>query len=258
MDSDEYDALPRRRSGIGIVIVVSFLTSAVVSLGVVLGLPRLGWVAPVSEAAPESTNVVQVPSVTGMPSETAGEVLETRRLRVVVRERRPSPSVQENVVLEQTPLAGSRVPSGSEVTVVVSAGPPQIAVPDVSGKPVEEARGLITSAGLRVAGITESGTGPAGTVTATNPAIGTVITPDQSVTIVATPAAPPGVVVPEVVGLNSRRARQVLEQAGFVIGRMAYSYNEDHGPYIVLRQSAAAGTTLPSGATIDLVVNEGE
>ena len=41
---------------------------------------------------------------------------------------------------------------GSEVAIVVSKGPDEVAIPDVSGRPIDEAVNILKRAGLNVAG----------------------------------------------------------------------------------------------------------
>src|SRR5262249_41388638 len=53
------------------------------------------------------------------------------------------------VAIAQKPGAGTRVLEGSLVRVVLSAGPPPVRVPDVTGQPSAAAEGRLEGAGLR-------------------------------------------------------------------------------------------------------------
>jgi len=53
-------------------------------------------------------------------------------------------------ILRQSPRAGQPVTSGEVVTVWVSPGPPEVAVPDVQGMNVHQAEQALTSAGFQV------------------------------------------------------------------------------------------------------------
>jgi beta-lactam-binding protein with PASTA domain len=64
--------------------------------------------------------------------------------------------------------------------------------------------------------------------------------------------------VPKVTGMSMRKAKESLEAAGFQVGNTRYTYDEDRGPYVVLRQEPAAASKAAPGAKVDLVVNEGE
>ena len=58
-------------------------------------------------------------------------------------------SIAADVILSQSPQAGSPVDPGSTIAVNVSAGPPQVAVPDLGGRIVGEAASALQSAGLQ-------------------------------------------------------------------------------------------------------------
>ncbi len=55
------------------------------------------------------------------------------------------------VAIAQTPAPGTRVKQGSDVRVLVSSGPPPVAVPDTVGEPAAEAESAVADAGLRYA-----------------------------------------------------------------------------------------------------------
>ncbi|HTQ67897.1 MAG TPA: protein kinase [Solirubrobacteraceae bacterium] len=55
------------------------------------------------------------------------------------------------VAVAQIPRAGTRVREGSDVRVLMSAGPPPVAVPNAVGEPAAEAEAAIAGAGLRYA-----------------------------------------------------------------------------------------------------------
>ena len=56
-------------------------------------------------------------------------------------------------VVESDPPAGAKLELPSAVNIVVSLGPAEIPVPDVTGRSLAEARSIIEQAGLRIAGI---------------------------------------------------------------------------------------------------------
>jgi len=58
------------------------------------------------------------------------------------------------------------------------------------------------------------------------------------------------------VGTRLTKAKKVLEEAGFKVGKTSYRYDPCCGEYIILRQTPAEGEAAAAGATVDLVVNE--
>jgi eukaryotic-like serine/threonine-protein kinase len=73
-----------------------------------------------SETLP-SENAVSVPLVEGMIERNAVAVLRAERLVPQVH-RSASDAVDEGLVLQQDPPAGTRLESGSEVTITISTG----------------------------------------------------------------------------------------------------------------------------------------
>jgi eukaryotic-like serine/threonine-protein kinase len=91
---------------------------------------------------------VAVPDVTGISRESAEDSLRAEGLKVVVREE--ASETPEGEVVSQDPAAGTEVDAGSRVTITVSTGPEQVAVPDVIGLPAADARRALKGAGLKV------------------------------------------------------------------------------------------------------------
>lgn len=254
MADDDYHPTRRRGPGWAGVILVSLIVSLLTSFSTAYFVEKKGfaWLEGAPAEAPPAT--VEVPEVIGMAPEAAGELLAGRGLRLVVASEAASTEVDEGEIAGQAPLAGSQVASGERVDVIISTGPPLIAIPQVVGRPVAEARAAIASAGLTVGRVSETGEGEPGTVTETNPPQGTSTTPDTPVALTVVPA---GVEVPDLVGKPHREARRLLEEAGLREGRVRRRYDEDRGPYIVLSQEPAAGQRVAPQAEITLIVNEG-
>ena len=137
------------------VILISALTSAVVSVATVLAFQRSGLGTQPPPAAQAEPSYVLVPDVTGLAADTARELLAGRQLRLVIRERRADAERAADAIIEQSPLAGSRVQVEGEVSVVLSSGAPPAAVPEVVGVPLEQAKAMLKGAGL-VAGETRT------------------------------------------------------------------------------------------------------
>jgi serine/threonine-protein kinase len=255
MVDDDYHPTRRRGPGWAGVILASLIVSLLTSFATAIYVEKKGlaWLDGGATDAPAEP--VQVPDVVGMTPEAADELLAGRGLRLVVREEEPSADVPEGEIAGQAPLAGSRVDPGERVDVVVSTGAPLIAIPPVVGRPLTEAQLMLTSAGLSVGRVSETGEGEPGTVTETNPPQGTSTTPDTPVALIVVPA---GVEVPDLVGKSHRQARQLLEAAGLREGRVRRRYDENRGPYVVLEQTPAAGTRHPPNGDVELVVNEGD
>ncbi|MGY1832194.1 Stk1 family PASTA domain-containing Ser/Thr kinase [Geodermatophilus sp. SYSU D01180] len=92
---------------------------------------------------------VAVPDVVGQPADAAQANLEAEDFTVVRTEGR-SADVPTGAVMAVTPGPGTEAPYGSEVTIQVSIGVPQVTVPDVTGMGEGEATAALEAAGLTV------------------------------------------------------------------------------------------------------------
>jgi hypothetical protein len=119
------------------------------------GLPRNG---PVEPPPPEPDQVV-LPHLIGQPEEQAAATLDSLGLEPGEREtKQVQAGDQVGHVLAQTPEAGSVVPAGSRVTLVIGETK-LIPVPNVLGLEVAEARQKITDIGLTLGDVTERKSG---------------------------------------------------------------------------------------------------
>lgn len=234
--------------GLGTVVIVSAITSAVVSGGIMLG---------VQSGATLLEPPQPVPDVIGMTPAGAGALLQDQGLTLMVDGETHDPDVEVGMVCSQEPLSGSQLERGQVVHVQTSLGPEPVRVPRISGRTVSEASDAIEAAGLSVGEITrEEGDGQPDTVVRTEPAGGDRVEPGSSVALVALPATRM-IEVPEVVGHSIRRARSAIEEAGLTVGEETHRFDDLRGPYIILEQDPEAGAEAPEGSAVDLVINEG-
>ncbi|WP_075013811.1 Stk1 family PASTA domain-containing Ser/Thr kinase [Geodermatophilus obscurus] len=90
---------------------------------------------------------VEVPDVVGQSADAAQGNLEALGFTVVRTEGR-SAEVDRDQVMAVDPAPGVEAPYGSELTIQVSIGLPQVAVPDVTGMSEQEAVAALDAAGL--------------------------------------------------------------------------------------------------------------
>jgi serine/threonine-protein kinase len=70
-------------------------------------------------------------------------------------------------------------------------------------------------------------------------------------------AQPVEIAVPDVTGMNQEQARSMLEQAGLVLASTTAQPSSDVPADLVLSQDPAAGSSVPPGSTVSLVVSSG-
>jgi serine/threonine-protein kinase len=96
-----------------------------------------------------------VPSIVGMSRELALNALESAGFDVGEVSNRPS-NDPLGAVIDSRPRPGTQAPLPSTVSLVLSAGPTTVVVPDVVGRPLNDARLLLRQVGL-VAGDVQFG-----------------------------------------------------------------------------------------------------
>jgi serine/threonine-protein kinase len=127
---------------------------------------------------------VGVPDVTGQTPEQAESNLTAAGFTVTRGEDGRTAAVDVGEVMAVTPgPADGPQPFGSAVTITVSAGLPQVAVPDVIGKNLEDATATLQAAGL----VVDSTRFLGNKVRAQQPAAGEVVEQGSTVKILVAP-----------------------------------------------------------------------
>ncbi|MCT8976875.1 Stk1 family PASTA domain-containing Ser/Thr kinase [Clostridium sp. CX1] len=93
-----------------------------------------------------------VPNLVGVDLETAKDIITSSGLKLGNVAYKYSDTVTINSIISQSPEPDSNANSDTKVSLVVSRGPEvkYIAVPDVSGKNIEEGASAVANAGLKV------------------------------------------------------------------------------------------------------------
>jgi beta-lactam-binding protein with PASTA domain/tRNA A-37 threonylcarbamoyl transferase component Bud32 len=197
------------------------------------------------------TQKVGVPTVVGADQANAEAKLRQDGFRVdTVQKTAEQPAGQ---VIGQDPTGGTKAKKGSTVTLTVSAGPQQVAVPSVVGLTVSSARGRLEKAGLKASEREEnSDTVAEGRVISVSPSEGQKVDKGSSVTLVVS-SGKPQAQVPDVVGKSFDEAQSDLQAAGFKVTRTDKE-STDKDPGTVLSQNPKSGARIDTGSTIALTV----
>ena len=162
-------------------------------------------------------------------------------------------------MISQNPSASTPVNVGSAVALVVSSGPPQVAVPNVVG--LTQAAAAI---GDHAAGphgrhhydVVRALTVPAGSVISQNPSAATPVNVGSAVALVVS-SGPPQVAVPNVVGLTQTAATSAITAAGLTVGTVTTVDEHDGAAGSVISQNPSAATQVNVGSAVALVVSSG-
>lgn len=179
-----------------------------------------------------------------------------------ILEQKKTDEVEPGIIVDQSPEAGSKVISGSQVKLVVSASEDDINVPNIYNLNEEKAKKSLTNEGLNNYKFTtiSSETVEEGYVVYTEPKAGTVVSADtQIVVFVSSGPTTKQVVniqIPDVKGLKQEGARAFLEKTGFT--NITFVTKDDITPKgTVLSQSPAAGSSATADERMKIVISSG-
>ncbi len=207
--------------------------------------------------------VLTIPDVSGQPEAVAQSNLQNAGFSIGGTLRQPDPTMAVGNVIRTEPAAGTQADIGSAVTLIVSEGfsqPQQVAVPDVTGNTVEDAREILFAVGLfRVGGITVQRNVdiPAGRVSGQVPAAGTPVAYGTTINLFVSSGAQEPVATPNVVGLALDEATVLIEAAGLRRGFVTRQTSNTVAEGRVISQNPLMTALVPVGWEINLVVSLG-
>jgi len=195
-----------------------------------------------------------VPRVLGLSLAEAQAEVTQAQLVVAEGGADPHPTAPQGTVIWQDPPPGVIAREGLKVTLVVSAGPPKIPVPDVSSLDAALAQRLVAAAGLVVSQVESvQSAAPRGLAMLTRPPAGTALAPGAGLALVVSRGAPT-ISVPDLLGMSIADARTRLELDGLQLGTPTRRRTADATAGTVVAQRPAAGTLASPGTVVDIVV----
>jgi eukaryotic-like serine/threonine-protein kinase len=198
-----------------------------------------------------------VPLVEGMTAEAAADALREAGFKSEQR-REFSDTVKAGRVIETSPPEGSTARKGTTVTLIVSRGREKIAVPDVVGRPRDEAERTLQDAGLQASvKEEESEDADPGTVLRQDPPAGTELAKGKTVALVVA-KAPADVPVPGVIDAPEDEAVAALKDAGFKVKTEDAPVQTPDEDGIVVDQDPSPDTPRPKGSTVTITVGRFE
>ena len=227
-------------------VAVSAVVAAIVAAGTTFALQRTVL----------SREAVEVPSVLGLPAQSARALIENRGLMFVVGEEREDAKAPAGNIVAQRPMEGSRIERGQAVDVTVAKAPALIKAPALVGMALSEAKLRAETAKLAVGKVVEdfSAEVKVGNVISQGWAEGSEIKVGTAIDLVVSKGVGT-IAVPSVVGRSLSKAKDELQKAGFTVGNLKSRSDEDHSDGLILEQTPAANQQAPKGSPVDLVVN---
>jgi eukaryotic-like serine/threonine-protein kinase len=171
--------------------------------------------------------------------------------------------IDSNIVLSQTPEAGTEVKPGRKVYLVVNKQEkPTFPMPDLVGREEFDARQMAYRMEIEVLEV-QSGTvtSPAldGRVLSQSIPAQTIVQSGASLSMVIGRYEPPApetqkIAVPNVLGMSLVQAQQVIAEAGLPIGRVTTEYSALLVPNTVISQRPGVGSLVSAGQPVELTV----
>jgi len=234
--------------------IIQFLIAfGIVSFAIIL---IFDWFIMPSYVRQDKTLIVT--DITGKNLNRALIELETEGYKGVVYDTVYTADVNPQTVVDQYPVAGSKVKPGRTIRLKISRSEKLIIVPNLVGQSRRSVEISLQQIGLRIDTVyTEFNPDyPKGTVAWQFPKSGDHIKKGMGLQITVSQGLPPDFFqVPQLFGMSMQNAKDLLTKARLKVGKISYQQNEDLVPYTVLDQSIAPGTVLNQTIQVDLVVS---
>ncbi|ATZ27122.1 Serine/threonine-protein kinase PK-1 [Streptomyces lavendulae subsp. lavendulae] len=234
-------ARPRARRGMLLVVAGVLLA---------LGLGAGVWYI-------NSGQFTKVPNLLGKTEAQARSQLSAAGLGVKRVDRKFSDAFDRGTVMNSTPEGGKQIRGNGAVVLTVSRGPELVSVPDLKGRPLEEAKAELTKTGLAPGIVTQAFSQDVaqGSVIETNPLGGNKRAPDTAIALVVSKGRP--IPVPAVTGKPLDQARAALEAVGLTAQAAPEQVNSPSPAGTVVGQSVGAGASAAAGDAVTLTVSKG-
>jgi eukaryotic-like serine/threonine-protein kinase len=199
---------------------------------------------------------VDVPDLRGMSATRAGQELAQRGLQTKpVNES--SDTVPRDHVIRQDPAAGTKLARNAVVTLIVSAGLPRVAVPDVKGYNVADATRTLQNAKLRTKVVEKfDATVPAQQVIDVTPPVSAQVQQNSFITLIVSKGVQP-IVVPDVVNMTVDEARKKLSPLGLRLNVAQQTASDTIPANMIASQDPESPATAQPNASVNVIVSTG-
>jgi beta-lactam-binding protein with PASTA domain len=241
---------------------VALAFDAVVAAGAVIGQAPAGatsvpFGSAVNLTVSKGPAPITVPNLVGQSESAATAALTAAGLAVGSITTTHSATVPAGIVMGQAPPAGTPVPAGFSVNLLVSLGPVMVVVPNVVGLPQATATSTVFAAQLSYqTSFAASATVPAGSVISQSP-VGGISVPQATLVTLVISSGPTIAVVPPVVGLTEAAAGVAIANASLTVGAVQHVNSPSIPAGQVISQNPAPGSGVPVNSAVALVVSLG-
>ncbi len=257
-DGDYDDDEEARKSGKGgkkrpmdkkkkMIIIIAAVVAAIV----------LGLVVAFAAGAFGGTEI-EAPDFKNMTFEEAQEAAAGYDIKVKKGDEVVSEDVEKGKIVSQDPEAGTKIRTGSTVTVNISKGLGDGDVPNLVGKNRDELADYLQAAGFTLGEVKSQASEEAsGTVLSQDPAAGSTAEKGTAINVVVSDGSKAQAIVPYLVGKTVGDAQAALVNAGLKVGSISYDYSSTYAEGEVMWQQYDANAQLDKGTAVKIRVSKG-
>lgn len=203
--------------------------------------------------------IVAVPSLVGMSVAEGERRLAATKLLLKVETRVYNDTYAEGVIISQDPPVGAQVKTRSRVSVISSLGKRKVPIPDLVEGTLRAAQIDFIRRGLAlglVASVTNAAVEKDHIIAQEPPANSKeVLSPTVNVLISHGPAEE-AFLVPDFIGMDVRKASDILTREGFVQGPVNVQPYPDVAGGVVIAQQPAVGSKILAGSTVTFTISK--
>ncbi len=202
-------------------------------------------------------DIIQVPDIEGSTKKDARQALYDIHLRLQVKDRVYSDTLERDIIVSQSPLPHKKVKKGRHIYVVLSKGPENSKIPNIRELPERQGKNLIWESGFANIKVCKvySELISKDLIIKSIPEEGTLISREVPVEIIVSKGPrPTHAVVPNVIGEVLSEAKEIIKESGLLLGTIEYNINLNLKPGTIITQSISPGTNAPLNSKVNLIV----
>lgn len=201
---------------------------------------------------------IEAPSFKNMTLEQAQEAAKELDIKVKKGDEVVSEDVDKGLIVSQDPPKGTKIKTGSTITVNISKGLGDGEVPNLIGKSQDELASYLDAAGFSLGSVTSQASEESeGTVIGQDPVAGTKAEKGTAINVVVSDGSKAKASVPYLIGKTIGDAEAALSAAGLTRGNVSYDYSSTYAEGEVMWQQYDPGTPLDRGNSVKIRVSKG-
>ncbi|WNF24435.1 Stk1 family PASTA domain-containing Ser/Thr kinase [Mesobacillus jeotgali] len=200
-----------------------------------------------------------VPDVSGMEVEDAVAELMSAGFIIGDRKEISDEEVEEGNVIRTNPKAGKMIKEGNKIDLYISTGKEEVELSDYTDRNYDDVYKLLEGKGFKDIIKTEvHDDSEAGTIIDQNPSGGESVIPEETTLEFTVSKGPELVTLRELKGYNQDNLNVYEETTGLVIDDSTEAFHDTIEAGYVISQKPEAGTKLPPGSKVSVVISKGK